>query len=41
MLFIDYSSGFNTIVPSKLVIRLATPGLEPNAEFGGDDGVKC
>jgi hypothetical protein len=29
MLFIDYSSAFNTIVPSKLVIKLETPGLDP------------
>ncbi|CDR06944.1 unnamed protein product, partial [Oncorhynchus mykiss] len=27
MLFIDYSSAFNTIVPSKLVIKLETLGL--------------
>ena len=25
MLFVDYSSAFNTIVPSKLVIKLETP----------------
>ena len=29
MLFIDYSSAFNTIVPSKLVIKLETLGLNP------------
>ncbi|CDQ90248.1 unnamed protein product [Oncorhynchus mykiss] len=29
MLFIDYSSAFNTIVPSKLVIKLDTLGLDP------------
>jgi hypothetical protein len=29
MLFIDYSSAFNTIVPSKLIIKLETLGLEP------------
>jgi hypothetical protein len=29
MLFIDYSSAFNTIVPSKLVIMLETLGLDP------------
>ena len=29
MLFIDYSSEFNTIVPSKLVIKLETLGLDP------------
>ena len=29
MLFIDYSSAFNTIVPSKLVITLETLGLDP------------
>jgi gmma-aminobutyric acid receptor subunit gamma/cGMP-dependent protein kinase 2 len=29
MLFIDYSSAFYTIVPSKLVIKLKTLGLDP------------
>jgi hypothetical protein len=29
MLFINYSSAFNTIVPSKLVIKLETLGLDP------------
>ena len=29
MLFIDYSSAFNTIVPSKLVINLNTRGHDP------------
>ena len=29
MLFIDYSSAFNMIVPSKLVIKLETLGLDP------------
>ena len=29
MLFIDSSSAFNTIVPSKLVIKLETLGLNP------------
>ena len=29
MLFIDYSSAFNTMVPSKLVIKLETLGLDP------------
>ena len=29
MLFIDYSSAFNTIVPSKLVIKLETLALDP------------
>ena len=28
MLFIDYSSAFNTIVPSKLVIKLETLSLD-------------
>ena len=28
MLFIDYSSAFNTIVPSKLIIELEALGLE-------------
>ena len=27
MLFIDYSTAFNTIVPSKLIIKLRTKGL--------------
>ena len=27
MLFIDYSSAFNTIVPSKLITKLWTLGL--------------
>jgi hypothetical protein len=30
MLFIDYSSAFNTIVPSKLIINLKTLGLNPS-----------
>ena len=29
MLFIDYSSAFNTIVPSKLIIKLGALGLTP------------
>ena len=29
MLFIDYSSAFNTIVPSKLVIKLEILGVDP------------
>jgi hypothetical protein len=29
MLFIDYSSAFNTIVPCKLAIKLETLGLDP------------
>ena len=29
MLFVDYSSAFNTIVPSKLIIKLETLGLDP------------
>jgi hypothetical protein len=29
MLFIDYSSAFNTIVTSKLIIKLGAPGLNP------------
>ena len=29
MLFINYSSAFNTIVPSKLVIKLEALGLNP------------
>ena len=29
MLFVDYSSAFNTIVPSKLVIKLEALGLNP------------
>jgi hypothetical protein len=30
MLFIDYSSAFNTIVPSKVITKLRTPGLNPS-----------
>jgi hypothetical protein len=29
MLFIDYSSAFNTIVPSKLITKLRIQGLNP------------
>jgi hypothetical protein len=29
MLFIDYSSAFNTIVPSKLIIKSEALGLNP------------
>ena len=29
MLFIDYSSAFNTIVPSKLIIKLEALDLNP------------
>ena len=29
MLFIDYSSAFNTIVPSKLIIKMEALGLNP------------
>ena len=29
MLFIEYSSAFNTILPSKLIIKLETLGLDP------------
>ena len=29
MLFIDYSAAFNTIVPSKVIIKLMVPGLNP------------
>jgi hypothetical protein len=29
MLFIYYSSAFNTIVPSKLIIKLGALGLNP------------
>ena len=29
MLFIDYGSVFNTIVPSKLIIKLEALGLDP------------
>ena len=29
MLFIDYSSAFNTIVPSKLIIKFEALGLNP------------
>ncbi|CDQ63293.1 unnamed protein product [Oncorhynchus mykiss] len=34
MLFIDYSSAFNTIVPSKLVIKFETLGLDPPCATG-------
>ena len=30
MLFIDYSSAFNTIVPSKLITKLRALGLNPS-----------
>jgi hypothetical protein len=30
MLLIDYSSAFNTIVPSKLIIKLEALGLNPS-----------
>ena len=29
MLFIDYSSAFNTIVPSELIIKVGALGLNP------------
>ena len=29
MLFIDYNSAFNTIVPSKIIIKLEALGLNP------------
>ena len=31
VLFIDYSSAFNTIVPSKLITKLRTLGLNNSA----------
>ena len=34
MLFIDYSSAFNIIVPSKLIIKLETLGLNPPCAIG-------
>jgi hypothetical protein len=34
MLFIDYSSAFNTIVPSKLIITLEALGLNPPCATG-------
>ncbi|XP_064849550.1 uncharacterized protein LOC135559287 [Oncorhynchus masou masou] len=34
MLFIDYSSAFNTIVPSKLIIKLGALGLNPTLQLG-------
>ena len=34
MLFIDYSSAFNTIVPSKLIIKLETLCLDPPSATG-------
>jgi gmma-aminobutyric acid receptor subunit gamma/cGMP-dependent protein kinase 2 len=30
MLFIDYSSAFNTIVPSKLIIKFEALGVNPS-----------
>ena len=33
MLFIDNSSAFNTIVPSKLINKLRTPGLNTSLRF--------
>ena len=30
MLYINYSSAFNSIVPSKLILKLETLGLDPN-----------
>jgi hypothetical protein len=29
MLFMDYSLAFNTILPSKLIIKLGAQGLNP------------
>jgi hypothetical protein len=47
MLFIDYSSAFNTTVPSKLIIKLGALGLNPalcnwvlNFLMGSPQGVK-
>ena len=34
MLFIDYSSAFNTIVPSKFIIKLGALGLNLPCETG-------
>jgi hypothetical protein len=34
MLFIDNSSAFNTIVPSKLIIKLEALGLNPSCAIG-------
>ena len=34
MLFIDYSSAFNTIVRSKLIIKLEALGLNPALQLG-------
>ena len=34
MLFIDYNSAFNTIVPSKLIIKLGALGLNPPSATG-------
>ena len=33
MLFIDYTSAFNSIVPSKLIIKFETLGLDPVIDF--------
>ena len=34
MLFIDYSSAFDTIVPSKRIIKLGALGLNPGLPDG-------
>ena len=34
MLVIDYSAAFDTIVPSKLIIKLEALGLNPSLQLG-------
>ena len=38
MLFFDYNSAFNTIVPTKLITKLRTPGLNTSLDPGISDG---
>ena len=40
IIFIDYSSAFNTIVPSKLITKLRTLGLNPGLPDGPPPGGK-
>ena len=39
MLFIDYNSAFNTIVPSMLINKLRTLGLNTSLDLGLPDGL--
>jgi hypothetical protein len=40
MLFIDYSTVFNTIVPTQLITKLRTLGLTPSSATGSCTGGK-